>query len=141
MGILTHLDHFRDNKSIRHTKKKLKQRFWTEIYQGAKLFYLSGIVNGKYLKQEILNLSRFISIAKFRPLSWRNAHPYLMADRIEDITDVEKMRLNPNMDRTAVLYGYLRGTAMRTNAKVLITILYMELYNPIVYKALFSHHI
>lgn len=33
MGVLTHLDMFKDNKRIRKTKKRLKNRFWTEIYQ------------------------------------------------------------------------------------------------------------
>ena len=37
---------------------------------GAKLFYLSGLRNGKYLRREVLNLARFISVMKFRPLSW-----------------------------------------------------------------------
>lgn len=39
--------------------------------------------NGKYLKREVLNLARFISVTKFRPLVWRTAHPYLVADRFE----------------------------------------------------------
>ena len=32
MGVLTHLDHFRNNKQLSKTKKRLKHRFWTEIY-------------------------------------------------------------------------------------------------------------
>lgn len=32
MGVLTHLDMFHNTKTLRKTKKKLKQRFWTEIY-------------------------------------------------------------------------------------------------------------
>lgn len=35
MGVLTHLDGFRDSKGLKKTKKTLKHRFWTEIYQGA----------------------------------------------------------------------------------------------------------
>lgn len=50
---------------------------------GAKLFYLSGMRNNRYLKREILNLARFISVMKMRPLSWRSTHPYLIADRFE----------------------------------------------------------
>lgn len=56
--------------------------YWLGI-AGAKLFYLSGIRNGKYLKREVLNLARFISIMKLRPLSWRSSHPYLLTDRFE----------------------------------------------------------
>lgn len=47
MGVLTHLDGFREASQLKKTKKKLKQRFWTEIYDGAKLFYLSGIQHGE----------------------------------------------------------------------------------------------
>jgi ribosome biogenesis protein BMS1 len=118
MGVLTHLDKFKDNKKLRKTKKRLKQRFWTEIYQGAKLFYLSGLINGKYPKNEILNLSRFISVMKFRPLIWRNTHPYMLVDRVEDLTNPEKVRQNPKTDRTVSLYGYLRGTNLKTTQKV-----------------------
>ena len=33
MGVLTHLDLLRTTRTQRRTKKSLKQRFWTEIYQ------------------------------------------------------------------------------------------------------------
>ena len=110
MGVLTHLDTFTDTKALKKTKKTLKHRFWTEIYQGAKLFYLSGIKNGKYLNREVLNLARFISVMKFRPLSWRQSHPYLVVDRFEDTTSPETIRKNPKCDRDICIYGYLRGT-------------------------------
>ncbi|KAI8927930.1 hypothetical protein BC831DRAFT_503643 [Entophlyctis helioformis] len=118
MGVLTHLDKFKDNKRMRKVKKRLKQRFWTEIYQGAKLFYLSGVINGRYPKTEILNLSRFISVMKFRPLIWRNTHPYMLADRMEDITDPEMVRQDPKCDRSITLYGFLRGTNLKKGSKV-----------------------
>ncbi|CEP07797.1 hypothetical protein [Parasitella parasitica] len=118
MGVLTHLDKFRNNKTLKTTKKRLKNRFWTEIYQGAKLFYLSGIINGRYPNMEIQNLSRFISVMKFRPLVWRNTHPYVVADRIEDLTDPELLHRRPNCDRTVTLYGYLRGTNLKPNMRV-----------------------
>ncbi|KAI8825021.1 uncharacterized protein EV422DRAFT_553782 [Fimicolochytrium jonesii] len=118
IGVLTHLDKFRDNKRLRKTKKRLKHRFWTEIYQGAKLFYLSGLINGRYMKNEITNLARFISVMKFRPLIWRNTHPYVLADRVEDLTDPETLRLSPKCDRTVSLYGYMRGTNLKSEMKV-----------------------
>lgn len=34
MGVLTHLDAFKDQKKLKKTKKTLKHRFWAEIYQG-----------------------------------------------------------------------------------------------------------
>jgi ribosome biogenesis protein BMS1 len=109
VGILTHLDLIKKSAALKDTKKRIKHRFWTEIYQGAKLFHLSGVLNGRYPDQEIQNLSRFISVVKFRPLVFRNQHPYLLADRIQDLTPREAVRNDPKIDRTVTLYGYLRG--------------------------------
>ncbi|XP_046584794.1 ribosome biogenesis protein BMS1 homolog [Haliotis rubra] len=118
MGVLTHLDMFKDSKKIRKTKKRMKHRFWTEIYQGAKLFYLSGTINGEYQRTEVHNLCRFISVMKFRPLLWRMTHPYVLADRMEDITNPESMRLDSKCDRKVCLYGYVRGTHMKNQQMV-----------------------
>ena len=110
-GILTHLDLFKKQEALKAQKKRLKHRFWSELYQGAKLFYLSGVVNGRYPDREILNLSRFLSVMKNpRPLVWRNSHPYCMADRFLDITPPTTIEENPKCDRSIALYGYLRGT-------------------------------
>ncbi|KDO24224.1 hypothetical protein SPRG_09858 [Saprolegnia parasitica CBS 223.65] len=118
MGILTHLDKFKNNKSLRQTKKRLKSRFWTEIYQGAKLFYFSGIVSNKYPKGEINNMMLYIARIKFRPLTWRNSHPYLLVDRFEDVTHPDAIQQNPVCDRKITLYGYLRGTHLKPGMKV-----------------------
>ena len=45
--------------------------------------------HNKYLRHEIKNLGRFISVAKLRPILWRNSHPYLACDKVEDLTDPE----------------------------------------------------
>ncbi|KAI0671020.1 hypothetical protein C8Q78DRAFT_974097 [Trametes maxima] len=119
IGVLTHLDLIKKAATLKDTKKTLKKRFWTEIYQGAKLFYLSGILNGRYPDAEILNLSRFISVMKFRPLVFRNTHPYMLADRFEDLTSREEVRQSKGKcDRTVTVYGYLRGTNYRLGTKV-----------------------
>jgi ribosome biogenesis protein BMS1 len=118
IGVLSHLDLIKKIATLRVTKKALKKRFWTEIYQGAKLFYLSGVINGRYPDQEIQNLSRFISVMKFRPLIFRNTHPYLLADRLEDLTPREQVRHDPKCDRTVTLYGYLRGTHLKQSTAV-----------------------
>lgn len=117
--MLTHLDLIKRTPTLRDTKKALKKRFWTEIYQGAKLFYISGVLNGRYPDNEILNLSRFIAIMKFRPLVFRNSHPYLLADRMEDLTPREEVRLSEGKcDRRIILYGYLRGTNLQQRSKI-----------------------
>ncbi|XP_026488648.2 ribosome biogenesis protein BMS1 homolog [Vanessa tameamea] len=118
MGVLTHLDMIKNAKKLKMTKKTLKHRFWTEVYSGAKLFYLSGILHGEYLRNEIKNLSRFISVMKFRPLSWRMTHAYLLADRLEDITNQENIRKDPKVNRDVVLYGYVRGVPMMKDSVV-----------------------
>jgi ribosome biogenesis protein BMS1 len=110
-GILTHLDLFKKQSTLRLAKKRLKHRFWGELYQGAKLFYLSGVINGRYPDREIHNLSRFLSVMKNpRPLVWRNSHPYCLADRFLDVTPPTKIEEDPKCDRDIAVYGYLRGT-------------------------------
>nr|XP_027803704.2 ribosome biogenesis protein BMS1 homolog [Marmota flaviventris] len=118
MGVLTHLDSFKHNKQLKKTKKRLKHRFWTEVYPGAKLFYLSGMVHGEYQNQEIHNLGRFITVMKFRPLTWQTSHPYILADRMEDLTNPEDIRTNIKCDRKVSLYGYLRGAHLKNKSQV-----------------------
>ena len=110
-GILTHLDLFRKPQALKDAKKRLKRRLWTELYQGAHLFYLSGVMNGRYPDREIHNLSRFLSVMKNpRPLIWRNNHPYAMIDSFRDVTHPNRIEDDPKCDRSIVLSGYLRGT-------------------------------
>lgn len=118
MGILTHLDMIKNSKALKAKKKTLKHRFWTEVYAGAKLFYLSGILHGEYLRNEIKNLGRFISVMKFRPLIWRTTHSYILGDRYEDLTNQENIRRNPNCDRNISLYGYVRGVPLKKDTSV-----------------------
>nr|CCA25717.1 predicted protein putative [Albugo laibachii Nc14] len=118
MGILTNLDTFQKNKTLRTTKKRLKNRFWTEIYQGAKLFYFSGVSGNKYPKGEINNLALYIARMKFRPLTWRSAHPFMLADRLEDLTHPDDIQRNPRIDRKVSLYGYLRGSNLKADMMI-----------------------
>ena len=63
--------------------KSIITLFITIVYviQGAKLFYLSGMLHEEYLRAEIYNLGHFITNMKFRPLIWKATHPYILADR------------------------------------------------------------
>jgi len=118
MGVLTFLDgpRFRTAKQVRARKKELKSRFWVEVYQGAKLFYLSGLTSGHYPHREVHNLSLFLTRIKFRPISWRTSHPYVVADRIEDVTPPAEVHANPDCDRRLALFGYVRGAALSRSA-------------------------
>lgn len=110
-GILTHLDLFRKPHALKEAKRRLKHRLWSELYQGAHLFYLSGVINGRYPDREVHNLSRFLSVMKNpRPLIWRNSHPYTIVDSFRDITHPTKIEADDKCDRSVVLSGYLRGT-------------------------------
>jgi len=113
MGVLTHLDNFSDPKKLRRQKKTLKARFWSEIHNGAKLFYLNGTQNGQYLKRDTLNLARFISTAKFKPLTWRSTHPYVVGDRFEDITPPGRDGGMEYSECDVAVYGWLHGCNMR----------------------------
>lgn len=81
MGVLTHMDLITNNKHLKKVKKRLKHRFWTELYQGAKLFYLTGLINNEYRRNEVHNLARFISVMKFKELGYRSNHSFVVADR------------------------------------------------------------
>ena len=117
-GILTHLDLFRKPQALKDAKKRLKHRLWSELYQGAHLFYLSGVINGRYPDREVHNLSRFLSVMKNpRPLVWRNSHPYAIIDSFRDITHPTKMEEDEKCDRSVVLSGYLRGTNFAAQAQ------------------------
>ncbi|KAJ2127942.1 Glycoside hydrolase 2 (Mannanase, beta-galactosidase), partial [Coemansia sp. RSA 678] len=45
-------------------------------------------------------------------------HPYMLADRVQDLTDPEALAANPKANRTVALYGYLRGTHMKGHDRV-----------------------
>ncbi|ODM93201.1 Ribosome biogenesis protein bms1 [Orchesella cincta] len=120
MGVLTHLDVIKNKNQLKKVKKTLKHRFWTEVYPGSKLFYLSGYYpnNDAYPKNEIHNLSRFVSVMKFRPTQWRSEHSHVLVDRMEDLTSLEAIRVNAKVDRTVSVYGYVHGTFLKPHVSV-----------------------
>ena len=48
MGVLTHLDLLKNNKALKKTKKKLKTRFWTEVYQVIKISLICVVSNSHF---------------------------------------------------------------------------------------------
>jgi hypothetical protein len=117
MGVLTHMDHLSPGTFSR-TKKIMKKRFQEEVTDGAKLLHVSGLIHGRYPRREILNIGRYLSIAKPKPQTFRNEHPYLVIDRVEDMTHPGLIHNNPTIDRTVALYGYVRGCPVRQGANV-----------------------
>ncbi|KAJ1455713.1 hypothetical protein M885DRAFT_616973 [Pelagophyceae sp. CCMP2097] len=116
-GVLTHLDRMKTNKALQKTKRSLKHRFWTDIYAGAKMFYIGGVLrSGKYPRNEMKQLALYVSRAKFRPLTWRNSHAYMIADRVDAVEEAKKAWDAPEeaVDTQAVvMYGYLRGAHLK----------------------------
>ncbi|XP_026457275.1 ribosome biogenesis protein BMS1-like [Papaver somniferum] len=84
MGVLTSLDLCKNVEKLSRTKEYLMNHFRTEIYEGARIFCLSGLENGMYPKHEILDLASFISVMEFHPLSWRAAQPYVFVDPVDN---------------------------------------------------------
>lgn len=118
MAILTHLDQIKSEAEKKKVKKAMKKRFWTEIYKGAKLFFVSGVMHSLYGKRDTQNIARHVSIMKFRPLTWQTAHPYVIVDRLEDLTDPEQVRRNRDAGRRVSMYGFVRGTPLKTNSDI-----------------------
>jgi ribosome biogenesis protein BMS1 len=114
MGVLTHLDYFTMAKQSRKMKKKMKKRFWKEVYDGAKLFYLSGLQSdGMYPKTEVHNLGRYLTIMKVRPLTWRVNHAYMVADKFDVIETPDD-----SVNNTVSFYGYVRGTYLEKHSRI-----------------------
>ncbi|GIX61733.1 ribosome biogenesis protein bms1 [Babesia caballi] len=82
-AVVTHLEGFPDNSTLRKAKKRLKNRFWSEIYDGAKMVYLNGLKYDRYKKNEIINVARVIASQKPTTISWRQTHFYCVCLRHE----------------------------------------------------------
>lgn len=118
MAILTHLDQLKSEADKKKVKKTMKKRFWTEIYKGAKLFFVSGVMHGLYGKRDTQTIARYVSVMKFRPLTWQTSHPYVIVDRLEDLTDPERVKRDKDADRRVSMYGFVRGTPLISNSDV-----------------------
>ena len=60
----------------------------------------------------------FRILLQYRPLVWRNTHPYIVVDRHEDITHPNKISEDPACDRSVTFYGYVRGTHLKPSTKM-----------------------
>ena len=87
MGILTHLDYFKDNKQLRKTKKKFKKKFEYEVGGNNKLFNISRFDNGLYNKIETAKIARYIGTSNPPKILWRLNHPYVLVDRWQTTED------------------------------------------------------
>eukprot|EP00767_Chilomastix_cuspidata_P004575 gnl/Chilomastix_cuspidata/473.p1 GENE.gnl/Chilomastix_cuspidata/473~~gnl/Chilomastix_cuspidata/473.p1 ORF type:complete len:1115 (-),score=304.92 gnl/Chilomastix_cuspidata/473:1407-4751(-) len=117
-AVITNLDRAGAQKNRRKLQRKLKLRFGKELGAAAKLFALSDFRHNEYPRADVLKISRYISQFRYFPLRWRNSHPAVLVDRVEDLTpaaDVARDRWQP---REVAMFGYVRGTFMRTEQRV-----------------------
>mmetsp|Transcript_3220 Transcript_3220/g.4756 ORF Transcript_3220/g.4756 Transcript_3220/m.4756 type:complete len:1141 (-) Transcript_3220:33-3455(-) len=120
MGVFTHMDLVKENKSGKKKKRLIKRRFRKEINEQAKIFTFAGLRNGLYTPRETMNLAKFISTKKPKEQKWRVEHPSILVDRYEDVT---KRELLLTQDPTLVkrhifFYGYVRGTNFKQKQMV-----------------------
>ena len=55
---------------------------------------------------------------QYRPLTWRNTHPYVLVDRVEDITYPNNVEIDEDQNKEIAFYGYIRGTNFSDNQKI-----------------------
>ncbi len=115
MGVLTHMDEFRVNKSLNKLKKQIKKRFLKEVTDKAKLFYLYGIKNNLYMKMQMHNLARYLKVIKPNQPGFRQNHPYVLADRF-DVTFLNSNSEDPEDDVMVSFFGYVRGNNLNKNS-------------------------
>lgn len=115
MGVLTHLDFYKENKQLRKTKRKFKKRFEYEVGGKSKLFFLDKWEKGIYTSLEVAKIARYIGNTKPPIVPWRNNHPYIVADRWQTYED---KNYREDDDVNVSFYGYVRGGSYRVNGKV-----------------------
>ena len=131
MGIITHLDLLKTNKSLRCRKNMLRHRFWNEVATGAKILTLAPIHHGIYRSNDVMKLHRLLVTIEVKTPNWNKNHGSILVDRYEDLTDLidknnkndtlntEKQAENTEKDmRTIAFYGYVRGYSLKSNQLV-----------------------
>lgn len=67
---------------------------------------------GDYLLAEVRRLARMLIVKVPHSTDWRSSHPYLLIDRLEDVTDPVAMSKSSTIDRTVSMYGWVRGAPL-----------------------------
>ena len=116
MGVLTHMDQFRQNKSLNKYKKQIKKRFMKEAIEKAKLFYLYGVKNHLYMKMQMHNLARYLKVIKPIVPGFRINHPYILSDRFD--VNFTSNKDDPEEDVFVSFFGYIRGNNFSKNSSI-----------------------
>ena len=125
MGVITHMDDFRQNKSLSKYKKQIKKRFMKDATDKSKLFYLFGIKNNLYIKLQLHTMARYLKVIKPNQPGFRINHPYIFCDRYDinfsktNITNKENPE-EKNDNVIVSLFGYVRGNHLNKNSLIYI---------------------
>ena len=125
MGVITHMDDFRQNKSLSKYKKQIKKRFIKDATDKSKLFYLFGIKNNLYIKLQLHTMARYLKVIKPNQPGFRINHPYIFCDRYDinfsktNVTNKENPE-EKNDDVIVSLFGYVRGNHLNKNSLIYI---------------------
>lgn len=115
-AVVTHLEGFPDNSTLRKAKKRLKNRFWSELYDGAKMLYLNGLKYGRYKNNEIINVARVIASQKPVVISWRQTHFYCVCLRHEVLAGTKKDDADdPKAGHSSISFPEEQNKAERDN--------------------------
>ena len=123
MGVITHMDDFRQNKSLSKYKKQIKKRFIKDATDKSKLFYLYGIKNNLYIKLQLHTMARYLKVIKPNQPGFRINHPYIFCDRYDINFSKNIMKENEeekNDDVILSLFGYVRGNHLNKNSLIYI---------------------
>ena len=123
MGVITHMDDFRQNKSLSKYKKQIKKRFIKDATDKSKLFYLYGIKNNLYIKLQLHTMARYLKVIKPNQPGFRINHPYIFCDRYDINLSKNIMKENEeekNDDVIVSLFGYVRGNHLNKNSLIYI---------------------
>ena len=123
MGVITHMDDFRQNKSLSKYKKQIKKRFIKDATDKSKLFYLFGIKNNLYIKLQLHTMARYLKVIKPNKPGFRINHPYIFCDRYDinfSKNKIENEEEEKNDDAIVSLFGYVRGNHLNKNSLIYI---------------------
>ena len=123
VGVITHMDDFRQNKSLSKYKKQIKKRFIKDATDKSKLFYLFGIKNNLYIKLQLHTMARYLKVIKPNQPGFRINHPYIFCDRYDiNFSKIQKKEEEEekNEDVIVSLFGYVRGNHLNKNSLIYI---------------------
>ena len=123
VGVITHMDDFRQNKSLSKYKKQIKKRFIKDATDRSKLFYLFGIKNNLYIKLQLHTLARYLKVIKPNQPGFRINNPYIFCDRYDiNFSKMQKKENDEekNEDVIVSLFGYVRGNHLNKNSLIYI---------------------